>query len=234
MAHLLLWLEAPLQSWGCASRFSRRETESFPTMSGVLGLICCARGVANSQEDWLSGWLPSGFHVDAYPRSNQDASQLVDFHMVGSGYDDQDPWQSLMIPKTSEGKKAVGGGTKMTSRAYLQDAAFAVILEATNEQADEVEMAMRAPVWPIYLGRKCCAPTDLVFRGKHESLALARAEAAHIASQKSRVLAFHVRPAVSGEPESVVLSDVPLRLGQEKAYGYRSVIVESLSPTSGG
>ena len=50
----------------------------------------------------------------------------MDFHMVGSGYDDKNPWEALLIPKTSEGKKGRRRWNKMTYRYYLQDARFAV------------------------------------------------------------------------------------------------------------
>lgn len=45
-AHLPLWFDAPLQSWGFASRFQRRTTGLFPTKSGVLGIVCAAMGLA--------------------------------------------------------------------------------------------------------------------------------------------------------------------------------------------
>jgi len=35
-------LDAPLQSWGFASRFQRRTTGLHPTKSGVVGLLCAA------------------------------------------------------------------------------------------------------------------------------------------------------------------------------------------------
>ncbi|MDO6750195.1 type I-E CRISPR-associated protein Cas5/CasD, partial [Gilvimarinus sp. 1_MG-2023] len=76
------------------------------------------------------------------------------------GYDNSDPWQSLLIPKTAEGKKAVGGGTKMTYRYYLQDSAFAVVLEVPENQAQALAEALQNPVWDLYLGRKTCAPTE--------------------------------------------------------------------------
>ena len=38
MAYLALLLDAPLQSWGFASRFQRRTTGLHPTKSGVIGL----------------------------------------------------------------------------------------------------------------------------------------------------------------------------------------------------
>ena len=74
--------------------------------------------------------------------------------MVGSGYDDQDPWQNLLIPKTSEGKKAVGGGTKMTYRYYLQDMAYAVILQAPAELVEAAAGALVNPVWDLYLAQE--------------------------------------------------------------------------------
>ena len=43
-AYLALLLDAPLQSWGFASRFQRRTTGLHPTKSGVIGLICCRDG----------------------------------------------------------------------------------------------------------------------------------------------------------------------------------------------
>ena len=50
--YLLLWLEAPLQAWGHDSKFGRRDSLDFPTKSGVLGLLCSARG-AGGEEQWL-------------------------------------------------------------------------------------------------------------------------------------------------------------------------------------
>lgn len=44
---LLLWLEAPLQSWGHDSKFGQRYSLDFPTKSGVLGIFCSARGLAD-------------------------------------------------------------------------------------------------------------------------------------------------------------------------------------------
>ncbi|MCR6650496.1 MAG: type I-E CRISPR-associated protein Cas5/CasD [Cellvibrionaceae bacterium] len=54
--YLLLWLEAPLQSWGHDSKFGRRDSLDFPTKSGVLGLLCCALGAgASKRNGWRAG-----------------------------------------------------------------------------------------------------------------------------------------------------------------------------------
>ena len=44
MTVLLLRLAGPLQSWGDSSRFTRRETGTEPTKSGIIGLIAAAQG----------------------------------------------------------------------------------------------------------------------------------------------------------------------------------------------
>src|SRR5215813_4596268 len=50
IAHLALVADAPLQSWGFASRFQCRTTGLHPTKSGVTGLICAAMGVAKGSD----------------------------------------------------------------------------------------------------------------------------------------------------------------------------------------
>ena len=57
MQYLALMLDAPLQSWGFASRFQRRTTGSHPTKSGVVGLLCAALGLAKGSDEERE-WLP--------------------------------------------------------------------------------------------------------------------------------------------------------------------------------
>ena len=151
--YILLWFEAPLQSWGFDSKFGRRDTLAFPTKSGVLGLVCSALGAGGAQRELLAEFTPLRQTAISFARYRQKEDEVVkqdrepllrDFHMVGAGYDDKDPWASLLIPKTSEGKKAVGGGTKMTYRYYLQDAAFAVALEVPGDKAESIAEAAPA------------------------------------------------------------------------------------------
>lgn len=149
---------------------------------------------------------------------------LRDFHMVGSGYDDADPWQSLLIPKTSEGKKAVGGGTKMTYRYYLQDMAFAVALQVPADESEALASALQNPVWDLYLGRKTCVPTELIYQGVFATAEAALAAAAHLALDKSKAASFIVRQG-EHEGEVITLNDVPLQFGSYKRYRDRRVTV---------
>ncbi|MDY6848705.1 MAG: type I-E CRISPR-associated protein Cas5/CasD [Thermodesulfobacteriota bacterium] len=233
--YLLLWFEAPLQAWGADSKFGRRDTLAFPTKSGVLGLVCAALGAGGPQQELLAEFAPLRQTAISYSRYRvkedgeivkQDREPLLrDFHMVGSGYDDRDPWASLLIPKTNEGKKAVGGGTKLTYRYYLQDAAFAVALEVPAARAGTLAEALQNPTWDIYLGRKNCVPTDFIYRGTFDQETAALEQAEVFAREKKRSEDFRVVQGSIGRAadEVMTLNDVPVQFGDDKRYRDRQV-----------
>ncbi|MBS3985960.1 MAG: type I-E CRISPR-associated protein Cas5/CasD [Selenomonadales bacterium] len=221
----MLWLEAPLQSWGADSKFGRRDTLAFPTKSGVAGLLLCALGASGEQRELLFRLAPLRQTVVSYARTDREPL-LRDFHMVGSGYDESDPWESLLIPRTSDGGKAVGGGTKLTYRYYLQDARFAVVLELPDDLAKPIADALQNPVYDLYLGRKNCVPTDFVYRGTfaHEEAALKRAH--EIAQDKGLAEDFRVVDGGDTDKGDVLtLNDVPVQFGDIKRYTDRRVTV---------
>lgn len=229
---LLLWFEAPLQSWGADSKFGRRDSLPFPTKSGVLGLICAALGATGEQRELLAEMAPFRQTVISFFRNKKNDEKeiadrqtlLQDFHMVGSGYDNSDPWQSLLIPKTSEGKNAVGGGTKMTYRYYLQDSKFAVVVEVPKEKGELLIQALQNPIYDIYLGRKNCVPTDFIYRGIFNSEEEAIVVATEIATEKELTENFRVIPE-EADGESFIINDVPIQFGQIKQYRDRRVTV---------
>ena len=235
--YLLMWLEAPLQSWGYDSKFNRRETLSFPTKSGVLGLLCSALGAGGEQRELLARLAPMSQSVIAFARTKQYDKQrsskcdrqplLCDFHTVGNGYDDKNPWQSLLTPKKSDGKKAGSGGSKLTYRYYLQDAFFAVALQVPAAEADDYAKALQQPIWDVYLGRKHCVPTDFIYRGIFHTEAQAFEQALVIAKEKNLQEDFRVLTGEHQGDEVLVLNDVPIQFGENKQYQDRYVTVIS-------
>ena len=232
MSVLYMQLEGPLQSWGDRSKFWRRDTRPFPTRSGVTGLLFCAMGLSGPQRDRLEVLARFPFEVVQYqrPKSNFTAGVLTDLQMVGNGYDDADPWETLLVPKTSSGKKAQNGGAKMTYRQYLQDACFAAFMGIPDSWDEEVEKAMKSPKWDLYLGRKSCVPSSVIFHGIYSSMPEAR---------KSLELELKGRPGgpwkvvrevkeTSADcPEAVLLHDVPVQFGERKVYGHRAVCIHA-------
>jgi len=230
---LLLWLEASLQSWGADSKFGRRDSLPFPTKSGVSGLLLCACGASGEQRELLGRLAPLRQTVVSYVYRNttgegsvkKDREPLLrDFHMVGSGYDESSSWEKMLIPKTRDGKPAVGGGTKLTYRYYLQDAKFAVVIEVPQDLSRGFSTALQNPVYDIYLGRKNCVPTDFVYRGTFGTEQDALEKAAEIAKEKKDLMEdFRV---VDGENENgdvMTLNDIPVQFGEIKQYRDRRI-----------
>ncbi|WP_431775453.1 type I-E CRISPR-associated protein Cas5/CasD [Streptomyces cucumeris] len=76
---LLARLAGPLQSWGVASRFERRDTHVHPTKSGFVGMLAAALGYDRSDD---LGRLPElRFAV----RADRPGKPVRDFHVVGGG-----------------------------------------------------------------------------------------------------------------------------------------------------
>ncbi|MFB8419591.1 type I-E CRISPR-associated protein Cas5/CasD [Streptomyces albidoflavus] len=76
---LLIRLAGPLQSWGIAGKFARRDTHSRPTKSGVIGL--CAAALGLPREEPLGELAEVRFGV----RADRPGTPLRDYHTVGGG-----------------------------------------------------------------------------------------------------------------------------------------------------
>lgn len=232
MRTLLLWLEGALQSWGADSRFGNRTTLPFPTRSGVLGLLCCAAGRGGDQQAWLEHMAHYTQTVRAYAR-RQDGKAVLqpllrDFHMVGSGYNTGDPWENLLVPKKSDGSKRSGSGAKVTYRQYLQDMAFACVLNVPENDAYSLAAALETPVWELSLGRRNCPPSAVIGRGVFADEPSALEAADVLAQEKNRLPVLTVRDGVhEGGDDVWVLNDVPICFGIRKRYRDRRVTLFS-------
>lgn len=229
MSFLLLWLEGPLQSWGTGSKFRSRGTLAFPSRSGVLGLIGNAAGLTDDVQ-WLRRMSRFGQTVRAYARKGPDGKArfvplLHDFHMVGGGYSAEDPWEAMMVPGTASGyraKKIMTG--LMTERWYIQDQAFACVVEVPSSEGEFFLRALACPVRQIFLGRRCCPPSAPVGRGLFATEEEALAEAEILADRADRQAVFTVREGAWEDGDEVLtLADVPLAWGESKKYTERKV-----------
>lgn len=157
MSALVLRLAGPMQSWGTQSRFTVRDTGFEPSKSGVLGLLCAARGIAREDDDALAelAALEMGVRVD------RQGVFSVDYHTAGGG--DLDGARYGVVK--ADGKK---GDPVVSHRHYLADAEFHVALEAKPVLLNTLEKALADPVWPLYLGRKAFTPTAPLCLGVHE------------------------------------------------------------------
>jgi len=142
MTVLLLRLAAPLQSWGAASRFARRETRHEPTKSGVVGLLAAAQG--RRRPDPVDDLAGTAFGV----RIDQPGRILRDFQTA----------------QTLDGSRLM----PLSYRFYLSDAVFLAGIHGPRNMLEDLDAAVRDPVFPLYLGRRSCPPSGQVSLGVHD------------------------------------------------------------------
>ncbi|MFD7896313.1 type I-E CRISPR-associated protein Cas5/CasD [Streptomyces sp. NPDC059743] len=157
-AVLLLRLAGPLQSWGSRSVSNRRETSPEPTKSGVIGLLAAAAGL--TREDSLEELLPLRLGV----RVDQPGSLLRDYHTV-SDYRGRPLPQAGVNAKGIQRPTSPAKQTHVTTRYYLQDAVFLAAVAGPRPLLAALDHVVRAPAFPLALGRRSCPPTQPVTHG---------------------------------------------------------------------
>jgi len=158
MTTLLLRLAAPMQSWGDSSRFTTRHTRSVPTKSGVLGLLAAAEG--RRRADPLEDLAGLRFGV----RADQPGVMMSDF-------------QTAIRWRTHD-------PMPLSTRYYIADAVFIAGVEGEAGLLAGLADAIRAPAFPLYLGRRSCPVAgdvylDVVEGGLEAALRGASWQAAH-------------------------------------------------------
>lgn len=211
MTVLLLRLAAPLQSWGVASRFARRETQQYPSKSGILGLIAAAQGKRRTDpiEDALQG-LAFGVRID------QPGRLVRDFQVA------------LSIDKTRS--------FPLSQRYYLADAVFLAAVEGDSGLIEGIQDALRRPAFPLYLGRRSCPAAEPLIIAPpiedplEQTLRDAEWQAAkwYRRSQYRRVRLPIYRDLLGTDPAEQLrerVRDLPLSFDPaRREYGWRTVV----------
>lgn len=166
-ACLVLLLDGPLQSWGFASRFTRRTTALHPTKSAVVGLLAAAMGVdkhgpAEAEQIVRLAALECTTITLPKQRGGRELPilRLNDYHTIGGGYDKGTDW--MKKPRAASGATLE---TVLSERHYLLDARFGVLLEGGQDWLEQIAAGLRNPTWGLWLGRKCCIPASPLLVG---------------------------------------------------------------------
>lgn len=222
MAVLLLKLAGPLQSWGSASRFTDRGTQHEPTKSGVVGLLAAALGRRRtaSVDDLAS--LRFGVRIDQ-PGTLEDDFQT----------EHKRKWDKSLNRWVSD------RALPLTHRHYLADAVFVAAFEGDDELLERCAVALDAPAFPLFLGRRSCPPACRVLLELSESATLLEALKGHPWEASERYknsrrfhesefvdleILYDKQPGSDGEGYDVVQRDVPISFSQEhRQYSFRTV-----------
>jgi CRISPR system Cascade subunit CasD len=216
---LLMRLAAPLQSWGVASRFARRETQQYPSKSGILGLIAAAQGRRRTDpiEQALQG-LAFGVRID------QSGRLVRDFQVA------------LSIDKKQQ--------FPLSQRYYLADAVFLAAVQGEQQLIHGIREALRRPEFPMYLGRRSCPVTEPLVVGEPSEQPLEKTlhdtewQAArwYRRTQHTRVRLPIYRDLLAGDPDGQLrerVRDLPLSFDPvRREYGWRTVVEDFTTVTN--
>ena len=210
MPTLLLRLAGPMQAWGTTSRFDERDSQLEPSKSGVLGLICAALGRDRLEpvDDLAS--LRMGVRVDREGHLMRD-------------------YQTATGVLSASGKPDLNR-TVISPRYYLADAVFLVGLEGDDMALlSRIHTALRAPHWPLSLGRKSFPPAEPVWLEggirpqdlREALLAWPSLAPSHGEKPVIRLLLEHPR-------SGAVRLDQPVAPFAERRFGPRYIVSETI------
>jgi CRISPR system Cascade subunit CasD len=155
---LAFLIDAPMQSWGVSSKFQRRESESWPTKSAIVGIVSAAMGIdkyATGEAEQLLPLASLTFSVFRLPKTDPPL-RLSDYHTIGGGYDKNNPAEVLHIPRRASGASI--DNAVLTRRTYLTDARFIALFQGKRDTLEKAAAALLDPVWGVWFGRKTCIP----------------------------------------------------------------------------
>lgn len=221
MSVLVVKLASPLQSWGAASRFTRRDTHVAPTKSGIVGLLAAAQGRrrVDPVEDLAE--------LELAVRTDQPGVMLRDFHTAHD--------------------QVTGNAMPLTDRFYWSDAVFTAFVGGPVEVVEGLAEALDNPRFPLFFGRRSCVPTGRLVQGIREGSTAdaVRGEPWHAGGpardrlRRRRVerVTLAVQADQSVYPEAVAgteLQDVPVSYSPERRmYRFRPVVDTSVSVATG-
>jgi CRISPR system Cascade subunit CasD len=152
-SYLILRLSGPLQAWGQPTFEGTRPSASFPTRSGLLGLIGACVGIRRNDKTALQNLADSvrfAVRCDIHSVDGREipVTKLTDYHTVQNARED---YRGLKSHDTIQ-----------TWREYLCDAQFTVAVWCTDNSfytLQEITNAVQKPYFTPYLGRRSCPLT---------------------------------------------------------------------------
>jgi CRISPR system Cascade subunit CasD len=150
---LILKLHGPMQAWGEHTFEGLRPSGNFPTRSGILGLLGACLGIRRNQSERLQELADSiSIAVRQDERQDRRILKITDYHTVK---DARIEYAGLKSHETIQ-----------TWREYILDAHFTVALwnqPSAVIRLDDIESAVKHPIFTPYLGRRCCPLTRPLF-----------------------------------------------------------------------
>lgn len=171
---LVLRLEAPLMAFGGPMIDKHGVVSDFPAASMLAGLLGNALGLSHGDHEALARIQD---RLRFAVRLDRPGDHIVDYQtvdlgqpfLVGTG------WTTRGMIEERGGGSAKEG-THIRFRHYRADALVWVALALSppdiDPNLDRIESALREPARPLFLGRKCCVPSEPILHGRTQATTL--------------------------------------------------------------
>lgn len=171
--YLVFRLYAPLASWGEAAVGESRPTATYPGRSAIIGLLGAALGVRRD-DDTGQRQLRDSIGIAIKQRS--PGRLLRDYHTVQVPASQSKVAYRTRRDELNAPRKVIN--TILSSRDYRCDGLWTVAVWLTPKAEltlASLEKALKAPYFPLYLGRKACPPAAPLAPRREESARLQEA-----------------------------------------------------------
>jgi len=164
---LILRFDAPLLSFGAVVVDGNNPTWRFPGTAMLTGLLGNALGWKHRDTDRLQALqdrlrFAARWDAEPVPMTDYQTVDLGQPFMVDTG------WTTRGRPEYRKGGTA-STDTHIRLRDYWANGVLTVTLALDGEGApglDELELALRTPARPLFLGRKSCLPAAPILVGR--------------------------------------------------------------------
>lgn len=144
MAVLLLNIASPMQSWGTELKLKDHPTQSYPSKSGIIGLIASSEGRKRSDDIRDLARLMVGVRIDRPGVITTD-------------------YQTACIRKNVSDTKIDDKYRYVGHRYFLCDAKFTAAISGEKALLEDIAYNLRHPANALFFGRRCFpANADLV------------------------------------------------------------------------
>ena len=203
---LMLRLDAPLMSFGSVVVDQINPVDRFPGRSLLTGLLGNALGADHADTTILASLQDRLRHAC---RWDVEPELLVDYQTVDLGQDFmQDTGWTTRGRREDRGKGDATSGTHQRWRHYWANGSATVALTLVDAgdsgravSLQGIEVALRRPARPLFIGRKTCVPAEPLLLGRRSAPSLRAALAAEpLAEARGRRVSARV-PACWPEDE---------------------------------
>jgi len=136
-------LRGLMSGWGQPNHWVVRKSYSFPTKSGIIGMLCCAMGIdrENATKEVLKPFQDLKMGVSLEKNGNKS----IDFMICG--FDVRRPM--------ANGKSK--DSTVVSRVEYTFDPEYKIFIHGEENFLESIKKYLENPRWNIYMGRKNCS-----------------------------------------------------------------------------